>query len=180
MMSGLSATDEKLRIFVSSTINECAAERAIARKAIESLNHTAILFEAVGARPYPPRETYATRLRESDVMVAIYRQEDGWIAEGLSISGVHDEFLIAREARIPVVAYGLRPAPARENAPDALRSPSGSPGSRECARAYRRSPSAAPRCRSAAAARLPRWSRAGPRLPVPDRKSTRLTSSHLV
>src|ERR1039458_973584 len=111
MMSGLSATDEKLRIFVSSTINECDAERAIARKAIESLNHTAILFEAVGARPYPPRETYATRLRESDVMVAIYRQEYGWIAEGLSISGVHDEFLIAREARIPVLAYVLRPAP---------------------------------------------------------------------
>src|ERR1017187_780516 len=120
MMSGLSATDEKLRIFVSSTINECAAERAIARKAIESLNHTAILFEAVGARPYPPRETYATRLRESDVMVAIYRQEYGWIAEGLSISGVHDEFLIAREARIPVLAYVLRPAPARENALDEL------------------------------------------------------------
>ena len=60
---------ERLRIFVSSTIEECAAERAVIQNAIESLNHEAVLFEKVGARPHPPREVYRPRLETAHIFV---------------------------------------------------------------------------------------------------------------
>ena len=36
---------DRLRVFVSSTIKECAEERAVVRDAIRSINHEPILFE---------------------------------------------------------------------------------------------------------------------------------------
>jgi len=49
--------DQRVRVFVSSTLDELAAERAAAREAITQLRLTPVLFES-GARPYPPRELY--------------------------------------------------------------------------------------------------------------------------
>ena len=46
--------DQRVRVFVSSTLDELAAERVAAREAITQLRLTPILFES-GARPYPPR-----------------------------------------------------------------------------------------------------------------------------
>ena len=54
----ISLTVDRLRVFVNSTITECAAERTVVREAIRSVNHEPILFEDVGARPHPPREVY--------------------------------------------------------------------------------------------------------------------------
>ena len=65
------STVDHLRVFVSSTIKECAAERASVRDAIRSLNHEPVLFEDVGARPYPPREVYTARLEISQIFVGI-------------------------------------------------------------------------------------------------------------
>jgi len=45
--------DQRLRIFVSSTLQELAAERDAARSAIIQLNLTPVMFE-LGARPHPP------------------------------------------------------------------------------------------------------------------------------
>ena len=89
------ATVDRLRVFVSSTIKECARERECTRTAIRSVNHEPILFEDVGARPYPPREMYRTRLEESHIFVAVYRESYGWIAPDMSVSGIEDEFDIA-------------------------------------------------------------------------------------
>jgi len=47
--------DQRVRVFVSSTLDELAPERAAAREAITQLRLTPVLFES-GARPYPPRE----------------------------------------------------------------------------------------------------------------------------
>jgi tetratricopeptide (TPR) repeat protein len=47
--------DQRVRVFVSSTMRELAAERLAVTAAIAQLRLTPVLFE-VGARPYPPRD----------------------------------------------------------------------------------------------------------------------------
>ena len=108
------AAVDKLRIFVSSTIKECIGERDTIRKAIRSLNHEPILFEDVGARPQPPREVYRTRLEESHVFVAVYRESYGWIAPDMSISGIEDEFDIATARGMARLVYIYETADGRE------------------------------------------------------------------
>jgi hypothetical protein len=62
-------TQDKLRIFVSSRIQECKDERSIVREAIRSLSHEPVLFEHLGARTYSPRDLYLSYLHDSQVMV---------------------------------------------------------------------------------------------------------------
>ena len=78
-MIAIRTPDQRLRIFVSSTMKELAGARAAARSAIERLRLTPVLFE-LGARPYPPRDLYLAYLRQSDVFIGIYGQQYGWIA----------------------------------------------------------------------------------------------------
>jgi uncharacterized protein DUF4062 len=52
--------DQRVRVFVSSTLGELAAERQGAA-AITQLRLTPVLFE-LGARPYPPRDLYRAYL----------------------------------------------------------------------------------------------------------------------
>ena len=85
-MTAIRTPDRRLRIFVSSTMKELASARAAARAAIERLRLTPVLFE-LGARPYPPRDLYLAYLRQSDVFVGIYWQQNGWIAPDQEISG---------------------------------------------------------------------------------------------
>jgi tetratricopeptide (TPR) repeat protein len=103
--AALRLTREKLSAFVSSTIQECGAERALAKKAVESLNHSAFVFEAVGARPWPPVEIYLPGLYAADVFVAVYKHSYGWIGPGQSISGLEDEFRHAIKRGMPVLVY---------------------------------------------------------------------------
>jgi Domain of unknown function (DUF4062) len=105
---------EQIAVFVSSRIGECKAERDVARVAIKSLNHVPVLFEDVGARPYPPRETYEPRLRASQIFVGIYRDGYGEVAPGMTISGLEDEFSIAREQGMPRLIYVSRSSDARD------------------------------------------------------------------
>ena len=63
--------DQRLRVFVSSTLRELADERRAARTAIERLHLAPVMFE-LGARPHPPRSLYRSYLEQSDVFVAIY------------------------------------------------------------------------------------------------------------
>src|SRR5436853_7909692 len=86
--------DQRVRVFVSSTLDELAAERAAAREAISQLRLTPILFES-GARPYPPRELYRAYLAQSDIFVGIYWQRYGWVAPGMQVSGLEDEYQLA-------------------------------------------------------------------------------------
>jgi hypothetical protein len=46
--------DQRLRVFISSTLAELADERAAAQASIEQLRLTPVMFE-LGARPHPPR-----------------------------------------------------------------------------------------------------------------------------
>jgi predicted ATPase len=103
--------DQRLRVFVSSTLQELATERAAARDAIASLRLTPVLFE-LGARPHPPRDLYRAYLDQSHVFVGVYWQSYGWVAPDESISGIDDEFLLSH--RLPRLLYVKEPAPDRE------------------------------------------------------------------
>ena len=60
--------DQRVRVFVSSTLQELDEERAAVRVAIKSLQLSPVMFE-LGARPYPPQELYRAYLGQSDIFV---------------------------------------------------------------------------------------------------------------
>jgi len=103
--------DQRLRVFVSSTLEELAAERGAARAAIEQLRLAPVMFEA-GARAHPPQEVYRAYLEQSDIFVGIYWQRYGWVGPGMTISGLEDELRLA--AGLPRLLYVKVPAPDRE------------------------------------------------------------------
>ena len=86
--------DQRVRVFVSSTLQELAQERAAARTAIARLHLTPIMFE-LGARPHAPRELYRAYLAQSEVFVGIYWQQYGWVAPAEEVSGLEDEYLLS-------------------------------------------------------------------------------------
>ena len=122
----ISTPDRRVRVFVSSTLTELAAERAAARDAIAGLHLTPVMFE-LGARPHPPRELYRAYLAQSDVFVGIYWQRYGWVAPGEQTSGLEDEYLLCGDRpKLIYVKAGRRPARAsadRAAEPDPGRRP---------------------------------------------------------
>ena len=103
--------DQRLRVFVSSTLGELAEERVEVSRAISALRLTPVLFE-LGARPHPPRELYRAYLAQSDIFVGMYWQRYGWVGPGMDISGLEDEFRLSHS--IPRLLYVKKPAPDRE------------------------------------------------------------------
>ena len=95
--------DQRLRVFVSSTLRELAPERRIARAAIEQLHLAPVMFE-LGARPHPPRELYRAYLAQSDIFVGLYGERYGWVAPGDDVSGLEDEYRLA-PADMPKLVY---------------------------------------------------------------------------
>src|SRR5271169_6896666 len=77
--------DQRVRVFVSSTLGELAAERRAVTAAITQLRLTPVLFE-LGARPYPPRDLYRAYLEQSDVFIGIYAGSYGWVGPGMEVS----------------------------------------------------------------------------------------------
>jgi hypothetical protein len=105
--------DQRLRVFVSSTLQELAAERQAVRDAVVSLRLVPVMFE-LGARPHPPAEVYRAYLAQSQVFVGVYWQSYGWVAPGEQVSGLEDEFRLA--AGLPRLIYIKSPAPERDQA----------------------------------------------------------------
>src|SRR5512136_2270572 len=103
--------DQRLRVFVSSTLQEVADERKAAREAIEHLRLAPVLFE-LGARPHPPKELYRAYLEQSHIFVGIYWQKYGWVAPDMTVSGLEDEYNLSDS--MPKLIYVKSPAPDRE------------------------------------------------------------------
>ena len=103
--------DQRVRVFISSTLEELAAERVAARRAIARLHLVPVWYES-GARPHAPRPMYRAYLKQSQVFVGIYWQRYGWVAPGMEISGLEDEYRLA--AGKPMLLYLKRPAPDQE------------------------------------------------------------------
>ncbi len=103
--------DQRLRVFVSSTLDELADERQAVSRAVSALRLTPVMFE-VGARPHPPQDLYRAYLAQSDVFIGLYWQRYGWAGPGMEISGLEDEFELSRA--LPRLLYVKAPAPDRE------------------------------------------------------------------
>jgi predicted ATPase len=104
--------DQRLRVFVSSTLQELAAERQAVRDAVTRLRLVPVMFE-LGARPHPPRQVYRSYMAQSQVFVGVYWQSYGWVAPGEQVSGLEDEYLLS--AGLPRLIYVKSPAPERES-----------------------------------------------------------------
>ena len=109
--------DQRLRVFVSSALEELADERLAVRRAVETLRLTPVMFE-LGARPYPPRALYRAYLEQSHVFLGIYWQSYGWVAPDEDVSGLEDEYQLSGEH--PRLVYIRRPADERHERLDVL------------------------------------------------------------
>ena len=110
---GIRTPDQRLRVFVSSTLKELAPERRAVRAAIERLALAPVMFE-LGARPHPPRELYRAYLEQSDIFVGLYWEQYGWVAPGRGGVG-------------PRGRVGPRPRHPEADLPQAQRAPAGTP-----------------------------------------------------
>src|SRR5262245_52280370 len=103
--------DQRLRVFVSSTLGELSQERRAVQRAIAALRLTPVLFEA-GARPHPPQALYRAYLAQSDVFVGLYWQRYGQVNPGMAVSGLEEELRLSQG--MPRLLYVKTPAPDRE------------------------------------------------------------------
>jgi predicted ATPase len=103
--------DQRLRVFISSALQELAAERQAVRDAVTRLRLVPVMFE-LGARPHPPRQIYRAYLAQCQVFVGVYWQSYGSVAPGEEVSGLEDEYLLS--AGLPRLIYIKSPAPERE------------------------------------------------------------------
>src|SRR4051812_35211810 len=86
-MGGVILTpDQRLRVFVSSTMGELAEERRAARRAVERLQLAPVMFE-LGARPHPPRSLYLAYMRQSHVFVGITGSDTVGLLPGWTFPG---------------------------------------------------------------------------------------------
>lgn len=109
--------DQRIRVFISSTLRELEAERTAVRDAVERLRLAPVMFE-LGARPHPPRALYRSYLEQSDIFVGLYWEKYGWVAPDEQISGLEDEYRLA--GGLPQLIYLKHPAPDREDRLTAL------------------------------------------------------------
>jgi len=103
--------DQRIRVFVSSTLQELAAERTAVRDAVTRLRLVPVMFE-LGARSHSPRQVYRAYVEQSQVFVGVYWQSYGWVAPGEQASGLEDEYRLS--AGMPRLIYVKSPAPDRE------------------------------------------------------------------
>jgi predicted ATPase len=103
--------DQRLRVFISSTLQELAGERQAVRAAVEQLRLAPVMFE-LGARPHPAQELYRAYLEQSHIFIGVYWQKYGWVAPNMTISGLEDEYQLS--GSMPKLIYIKSPAPDRD------------------------------------------------------------------
>lgn len=111
--SSISASDQRLRVFVSSQPSELAEEREVVETTIEALGLTPIMSEAGDGR-HPSADIRRSFLDRADLFVAIYWQSYGPISPDMEISDVEDELI--RSRGMPRRVYVKEPAPLRDPA----------------------------------------------------------------
>jgi predicted ATPase len=76
--SSIRTPDQRVRVFVSSTLQELADERLAAKEAIQRIRLTPVMFET-SAHSHPPRDLYRAYLAQSDVTDLLQRSDSGLI-----------------------------------------------------------------------------------------------------
>src|ERR1700751_3952045 len=87
-------SDQRVRVFVSSTMQELAPERQAVRDAVTRLRLVAVMFE-LGAPPHPRQQVYRDYLAQSQIFIGVYWQSYGWVAPGETTSGLEDEYMLS-------------------------------------------------------------------------------------
>lgn len=100
-------SDQRVRVFISSTIEELKEERTAAINAVQDLKLHPIFFEE-GARSNNPRDVYKALLEQSHIYIGIFWKEYGWIPPDGTISGIEDEYNLSE--RKPRLIY-IKEAP---------------------------------------------------------------------
>src|SRR6187431_1499143 len=104
--------DQRLRVFVSSTLQELAEERNTVKQSIQQIHLTPVMFE-MGARPHAPRNLYRQYLAQSQIFVGIYWENYGWVAPEETVSGLEDEYNLSGD--MPKLIYIKRSEEKRED-----------------------------------------------------------------
>src|SRR4051794_33584064 len=102
--------DQRLRVFVSSSLQELADERRAVARSISALRLTPVMFE-LGARPHPPRDLYRAYVAQSDIFIGLYWQRCGERVPDTALSGLEDESQLS--GALPRLLYVKAPAPDR-------------------------------------------------------------------
>lgn len=89
-------SDQKVRVFISSTIEELKEERKAVIRAIRDLKLHPVFFEE-GARSNDPREVYKAYLEQSDIYIGIFWKQYGSILPNGTISGIEDEYNLSEK-----------------------------------------------------------------------------------
>jgi predicted ATPase len=111
IVKSIRTPDQRLRVFISSTLDELAPERGAVRAAVKSMGLTPVVFEA-GARPHSPRDVYRSYLEQSDVFIGLYWERYGWVPPDADVSGLEDEYRLVGDR--PRLLYIKNPAPGRD------------------------------------------------------------------
>lgn len=90
--------DRRIRVFISSRIQELATERQALVRLITQMGLTPIFFEEIPT-PHPPRDQYVAYLQQSEIFLGIYGEGYGWVdvENGMTISGLHDEWNLSEK-----------------------------------------------------------------------------------
>jgi hypothetical protein len=92
------------RVFVSSLIADLRDERAAARKAIQSVNATPVMFEELGARDISAEDAYLSGVRTSDVYVGILGPRYG-VPLASGYSATHAEYAEAERGGLRMAVF---------------------------------------------------------------------------
>jgi hypothetical protein len=98
-------------VFVSSTLQELADERAAARTAIDALRLIPVMFE-LGARPHPARALYRAYLHRATSSSASTSPATARSRPVRRSRGLEDEYQLS--GGFPRLVYVKAPAPNRE------------------------------------------------------------------
>jgi tetratricopeptide (TPR) repeat protein len=117
--SPILTADQRIRLFVSSTIPDLKPERAATRAAIEDLKLHSVLFEPE-ARPHSAQDVYRALLAQSQIYIGIFGTSYGYVAPDMNVSGIEDEYNLSLSAGMPQFVYVKQTSEPRDERLDAL------------------------------------------------------------
>lgn len=98
VVTGGDAPGHRLRVYLSSTLGELAAERDAAKSAVKTLR-----LDPAGTDFGSSIDNGSGPAVEADIFVGVYWQSYGWVNEGSQISDLEDEY--SRAATLPRLIY---------------------------------------------------------------------------
>ncbi|GIF71619.1 DUF4062 domain-containing protein [Asanoa siamensis] len=103
--------DRRLRIFISSAIDELEDEPLAVRDTIARMRLVPVMFE-LGARPRGNSDVYGDYIGQSQLFIGIYGDSYGFVPPDSDHSGLEDEFVAAGD--MPKLIYVKSPARDRD------------------------------------------------------------------